>query len=203
MQRSPVQFRSARPTPADGRLFAGYLDQAAEGFFRLLLGRRKDEILARAFAESGHDLSYEHVTFAEREGVVVGMVSGYTAEQHRGSSDSPLRDAAGWFHPRLIVVSTLFAPLLRIIDTVADRDHYVQAVAVEPSARGEGVGSALMDWIEHRAIDAGSTRLALDVSGANKGARRFYERRGMAVLAQWPKRLKIPKLKLLRMTKPL
>ena len=49
----------------------------------------------------------------------------------------------------------------------------------------------------------GSTRLSLDVSAKNEGARRFYERRGMTVESQWPKRLAIPVLKFYRMTKGL
>jgi len=41
------------------------------------------------------------------------------------------------------------------------------------------------------------------VFAKNEKARRFYERRGMSVESRWPKRLAIPGLKLLRMTKEL
>lgn len=37
--------------------------------------------IATAFAQPDHDLSYQNVTFAERDNVIVGMVLGYTAEQ--------------------------------------------------------------------------------------------------------------------------
>lgn len=70
---------------------ARYLDQAAEGFFRFLLGREVAEILATAFAQPGHDLSYQYVTFAEREDRIVGLVSGFTAEEHaRGGGSKRL-----------------------------------------------------------------------------------------------------------------
>jgi len=103
----------------------------------------------------------------------------------------------------MIAVSILCAPLLRIIDTIADGDFYLQAIAVDKELRGEGVGSALMDLIEDRAVASGSVRLALDVSAKNEGARRLYERRGMTVESQWPKRVVIPGLRFFRMTKSL
>jgi len=203
MPKSPIKFRTANPTFDEGQVFARYLDQAAEGFFRFMLGRRSVDIIATAFTQPGHDLSYQNVTFAEREKVIVGMVSGYTAEQHRRSSDRPLKQAAGRFHLRMMVISTLFAPLFRIIDTIADNDFYIQAMAVAKELRGEGVGSTLMDFVEDHARVYGSTRLSLDVSAGNKGARKLYEHRGMTVESQWPKRLAIPGVKFFRMVKAL
>jgi ribosomal protein S18 acetylase RimI-like enzyme len=101
------------------------------------------------------------------------------------------------------IVLILFAPLMRILDSMADGDFSLQAIAVDKELRGDGVGSILMDGFEERARASGSTRLSLDVSAKNEGARRFYERRGMAVASQWPKRLSIPGLRFYRMTKTL
>ena len=101
------------------------------------------------------------------------------------------------------IVRVLFAPIMRIIDSIAHGDFYVQAIAVDTELRGDGVGSILMDSSEERAHTSGSTRLSLDVSAKNRGARRFYEHRGMNVESQWPTRLAIPVLKFYRMTKVL
>jgi ribosomal protein S18 acetylase RimI-like enzyme len=203
MSKASIKFRTANPIFDEGRVYARYLDQAAEGFFRFMLGRRSIDIIATAFILPGHDLSYQNVTFAECEKIIVGMVSAYTAEQHRRSSNQPLKQAAGRFNLRMMVVSTLFAPLFRIIDTIADRDFYIQAMAVEKELRGEGVGSALMDFVEDHARAVGSTRISLDVSAGNENALKLYERRGMTVESQWPKRLSIPGLKFFRMVKAL
>lgn len=203
MQQRSIVLRAASPTVEEGRVFARYLDTAAEGFFRFLLGRRSVDILATAFLEPDHDLSFQNVTFADREDRIVGMISGYTSTQHRRSSDRPLRQAAGRWNLQMMIVSTVFARLLGIIDTIEDGDFYLQAIAVDQELRGEGVGSTLMDFIEERAVASGSTRLALDVSAKNEGARQLYERRGMTVESQWPKRIVIPGLKLFRMTKTL
>jgi ribosomal protein S18 acetylase RimI-like enzyme len=101
------------------------------------------------------------------------------------------------------IILILFAPLMRIIDSIAEGDFYLQAIAVDKELRGDGVGSVLMDSFEERARATGSTRLSLDVSAKNTRACRFYERRGMAITSQWPKHLPIPGLKFYRMTKTL
>ena len=203
MDAPSTTFRPAKPSLEEGKVSARYLDQAAEGFFGFMLGPRSEEILAKAFTEPEHDLSYQNVTFAERDNRVVGMVSGYTGEQHHSFSNRTLQRATGRYNLRFQIVSLVFAPFLRIIDTVMEGEFYLQAIAVDQEMRGEGIGSDLMDWIEQRAIDSGSSRLVLDVSADNHGARRFYERRGMSVESQWPKRVAIPKLRLLRIKKDL
>ena len=203
MDRHSIVVRPADPTLDEGLAFARYLDQADEGFFRMMLGRRAGPIIATAFAQPDHDLSYQNVTFAERDNDIVGMTLGYTGEQHRRSSRQPLMRAAGWRNLRMRIVLMLFAPIMRIVDSIVDGDFYLHAIAVDQELRGDGVGSVLMDSLEERARESGSTRLALDVSAKNEGAHRFYQRRGMNVEWQWPKRLAIPGLKLYRMTKGL
>jgi ribosomal protein S18 acetylase RimI-like enzyme len=203
MDRDSITLRPASPTEDDGLAFARYLDEAAEGFFRFMLGRRAKQIIAKAFIQPDHDLSNQNVTFAERDNAVVGMVSGYTAEQHSLSTRQPLKQAAGRWNLLMRIVLVLFAPLMRIIDSISDDDFYLQAIAVDKELRGDGFGSVLMDFIEERARASGAARLSLDVSAKNERARRFYERRGMTVESQWPKRLRIRALKFYRMTKML
>ncbi len=201
MDQSSTTLRPASPTKDDGLAFARYLDEAAEGFFRFMLGRQAKHIIAAAFAQPNHDLSYQNVIFAERGNMVVGMVSGYTADEHRRSSLHPLKQAAGQWNLRMRIVLLLFGPLMRIIDSISDGDFYLQAIAIDKELRGDGIGSLLMDAFEERARASGAVRLALDVSAKNEDARRFYEQRGMIIESTWPKRLAIPVLKFYRMIK--
>jgi ribosomal protein S18 acetylase RimI-like enzyme len=201
MSKPSIIFRAANPTFDEGQIFAHYLDKAAEGFFRFMLGRRSVDIIATAFTQPNHDLSYQNITFAERDNNIVGMVLGYTAKQHNQTSDRPLKQAAGRFNLRMITISTLLSPLFRIIDNIADDDFYLQAMAIDKELRGKGLGSILMDYVEDCVRDCGSVRLSLDVSAANKDARKLYQHRGMTVESQWPKRLVIPGMKFYRMVK--
>jgi len=195
-------LRPARPESGEGLLFARYIDQAAEGFFGFMLGPNSEGITASAFMERGHALSYEHVMFAEREGVVVGMSLAYTGVQHRGFSDEPLKRAAGRSALRMKLVRMLLAPLWRILDTVQESDFYLHGIAVEPELRGAGVGSLLIDDVEARGRAAGSTRLSLDVAAKNMGARRLYGRRGMIESSEWPSSRFLPTV-FVRMAKDL
>ena len=54
----------------------------------------------------------------------------------------------------------------------------VRLLAVAPGARGQGVGTALMDECERRARSAGATMLGLHTMDMMQAAMRLYERRG-------------------------
>ncbi len=198
-----IRLRSATPDFDEGVVFARYADEVTEGFLRFMLGRNVITILATAYMHPNHDYSYQNVTFAERDHIIVGMASGYTTKQRHHFSDQPLKQAARYAALRMKAVKLLCAPLMRILETVGEGDFYLLSIAVDRELRGEGVGSMLMDAVEDRARVSGATRLSLDVSAKNEGARRLYEHRGMTVESQWPKRLVIPGIKLLRMTKTL
>jgi GNAT superfamily N-acetyltransferase len=63
-----------------------------------------------------------------------------------------------------------------------DRLLEVETVAVLEEARGEGIGTALMETAEQWARDHGFEHLSVSVRTANEGARRLYERRGFRPL---------------------
>ena len=203
MDKPSIILRAAEPTFTEGLACGRYLDEAAEGFFRFMLGRQYAQIIAKAYSQTNHDYSYENVTYAEYNKHIVGMALGFTAEQQKHFSEQPLKVASGYHALRMATVKMLCAPMLRIIKTIAEGDFYLLAMAIDKELRGMGVGSALMDSIEERACTAGSTRLSLDVSAKNEGARRLYKRRGMTIESRWPKHLPLPGLKFYRMTKTL
>jgi ribosomal protein S18 acetylase RimI-like enzyme len=62
-------------------------------------------------------------------------------------------------------------------DTDATRG-VVDNVYVLPGARGEGVGSALLEYAEAELAERGATVLAVEALWENEAARRLYERRG-------------------------
>ena len=202
MRQDSIQLRPARPDYDEGLVFARYMDQAADGFFRFMLGQHVEAIIASAFHEPDHSLSYEYVTFAELGGELVGMSSAYTGSQLRRFSDKPLERAADRNAFRLKCMSLLLRPVFRILNSVADDDFYLQGIAVEPSMRGKGIGSALLADVERRANRSGSSRLCLDVADKNKGAQALYARSGMSQSSQWPDVWLLPPL-LVRMTKVL
>lgn len=203
MKSGSVPIRPAVPTLEEGQQYARYLNMAADGAFRALLGRNFDTVIAEAYSTPGHDMSYETVVFAERSSQIVGMASGYTSQQHERSTDEPLRRAAGHRMMRMTVFSVLGRGMKRFIKTVPDGDYYLLAVAVDDELRGSGIGTTLLDHSEEAARASGCARIVLDVAENNPGARQLYERRGMRLEATSPSILGIPNTRACRMVKSL
>lgn len=65
-------------------------------------------------------------------------------------------------------------------EDVPDRTAELYALYVLPERIGTGVGSALIDALTARAVEAGASSLLLWVLAANDRARRFYTRAGFA-----------------------
>ena len=60
----------------------------------------------------------------------------------------------------------------------------VQTLSVLPDARGEGVGTLLMDAVEQELARGGVHELRLLVIAPNVEAIRFYEHRGLTTVSQ-------------------
>jgi ribosomal protein S18 acetylase RimI-like enzyme len=199
----PVLLRPAVPSVEEGRLFGRFLDAAQESWYRAALGPKACDIIAHAYTRPDHELSYQYVTFAEQERRIVGMASGYSAEDHQGFTNQLLETVAGWRRYRLAAFSRISRRLLRFIDSVPDGDFYIRALAVDPVHRGTGIGTLLMQSLEDTARAAGSRRLALDVAAKNRKARRLYEHLGMTAEAESPRWFGLPNTNVVRMIKPL
>jgi uncharacterized protein len=167
-----------------------------------LFGPRFAEIIATAYCEPEHDLSYEYAVFAEADDHIVGMASGYTEAQHRRSSDEPLRKAAGRSVARILFTSALASPILRFLHACDEGDFYLQFLAVDEGFRREGIATELLRAMEARAREGGARRFALDVAARNADARRLYERQGLAPTDRWPRFTPFPPA-ILRMGKNL
>ena len=57
---------------------------------------------------------------------------------------------------------------------------YIDDLCVDEATRGTGVGRALYDYVVAFAKEAGCYNLTLNVWACNEGARRFYEKLGLA-----------------------
>lgn len=198
-----IELIRAQPTHEHGLAFAGYLETAAEGAFRLMLGSGFAEVLATAYLQPEHDLSYESVTFATDAGSIVGMLNAFSSEQHARSSTKPLVDAAGWRSLRMAALVAAGYPKFRFLDRIPDGDYYVQALAVSESERGKGIGSRLLAHAEELAVSSGQARLSLHVDVRNSGAERLYGRHGLSIEATSGKAWLIGGEQVHRMAKPL
>jgi len=185
-----VSLRPARPEPADAAAFAELADTAASGLFATLVGAdRAPRFLASIFAEPACDLSWEHVTFAEQEGRIAGMLSAYSGRQHADEARRTRWAVVRHAGLRVVRMARMYWFLrahLDFIDRVEPGDLYVQMVAVSPDFRGRGLGRQLMGRAADLAREQGCGRLALDVSGDNEPAIALYRSLGLDVVETSP-----------------
>jgi len=181
-----LTLRNAKPAYEEGVVFARYLDLTTP-LYRVVLGRRAADTIALAFTRPGHKFSFETTVFAERDGAIVGMISGYPTKQKHTPVDESRRNALGRRATRMRILTELLARKRWFLGRHAPGDFYVQGLAVDEQYRRQGVGAALIGAMEERARAAGSTRLTLNVAGRNVGARRLYTRSGLTAVSAWPK----------------
>lgn len=68
-----------------------------------------------------------------------------------------------------------------IENTFEGRKLYVDDLVSDENHRSQGVGAALMDWMETRARESGCSTLALDSGSQRHRAHRFYFSRGLHI----------------------
>jgi GNAT superfamily N-acetyltransferase len=66
----------------------------------------------------------------------------------------------------------------RATTTPRPQQLLLEGLAIEPSARGKGVGTRLLEAVDERARDLGRTEIILEVIDANPRAKALYERHG-------------------------
>lgn len=62
-------------------------------------------------------------------------------------------------------------------------DGVCELVTIEAFRRREGIGTALLDAVIERARERGASRLLVITTNDNLAAQRFYERRGLSLVA--------------------
>ena len=147
---------------------------AFERKFRI--GFRGADDLVRLFADSADGAS---CLSAESDG---GELLGVLAFQTDGSEFYRMKTSAAFarFSPAR-AVRVLLNLMLLYTPRPAPDEFIVDSLAVAQSARGMGVGTALMREAERKARRMGKRFMSLGVIGENAGAIRLYERLGYKI----------------------
>jgi ribosomal protein S18 acetylase RimI-like enzyme len=70
--------------------------------------------------------------------------------------------------------------------SLADDEHYIRTIAVDPARRGRGYAKLLLARIREHALSLGSRALRLDVAVDNAPGLALYERMGFELGDRWP-----------------
>ena len=99
-----------------------------------------------------------------------------------------------FYHLSLAALFTRFTPvravrmlgnLLLLSEGIGPDEFIVESLAVDPSIRGLGIGTALMQAAEAKARDTGKRTMSLGVITENEGAIRLYQRLGFTTTRTW------------------
>lgn len=165
------------------------LDDRAEGLLYLSAQRYYDayagdeatarRLLRRVHPKPGHPASVSLARVAEADGQVVGVIVGFPAGEGEDLARHFLRLTAWRIPP------WRWRRLLRHLNsasgmspTPAPGSWYVDALAVAPDARRQGVARALLADAEATARAQGATGVSLDTGLENAPARALYEASG-------------------------
>lgn len=66
----------------------------------------------------------------------------------------------------------------------AEEKAHLLLLAVQPKSRREGIGTAMLNWLEKSCGTAGIQHVQLEVRASNPPARKFYERRGYRLIGE-------------------
>ncbi|MFA6028310.1 MAG: GNAT family N-acetyltransferase [Elusimicrobiota bacterium] len=204
-----VSVPSAAPTtvPAgssDAPDISRLLLESAPHFLPASFGPRVGPTLTALSALRENIFSHEHVRLAQAEGKTVGMLLGYMGSEKKAEE---LRTGTLLLRSLGVPLLGRLPALLRLqgsIGRIPADSFYVSNVAVDPAARGRGIGEALLADAERTALAQGAASLCLDVEADNAGALKLYARLGFTIESTTPlMRIGGRSFALHRMVKPL
>lgn len=137
-------------------------------------GETIEESGARYIADCNHDLSIRNTVIAERDGRGIGaMISYQEKPDTSGESQSSL--------PQVLVDA--LRPYRELTDP---NSWFVAELCLLPEARGQGVGTRLLERAKADALRRDLPAVTLRVFKNNAGAVRLYERFGFTKMAELP-----------------
>ena len=144
------------------------------------IGFRNADDFVRLFRES---VDPENCLFAIVEGELWGVLAFKTTghEFYQLNLKTPFQK----FSPLRAGLILFNLILLDIEDAVRADEFHIDVLAVVPSSRGMGIGTALMLEAEEKAASADKRTMSLGVIAENEGAIRLYERLGYKTSRTW------------------
>ena len=162
-----IVFRPA--LPADAYALAELSILAGDGMYEFLLEEMAPRemlagLIARSMKQDAGGFSFRHCFVADDKGVV-GMINAFPAAWLREEERDILP------HDRVQILDP--------IDQAQDWESFlVNAVAVRPPYRRQGIGRRLMEWAFQQARAGGFARLSMNVWQDNAAARALCEQAG-------------------------
>ena len=135
------------------------------------------DLLVQLIECEGTRIGYSFIDVVELDGAVGGMAVSYSGRILEAANKPTFRFLRRYYEglPKLIQQNVL--PLLQAKEAEAD-EYYLDALAVNPRFRGQGLGTALLKHVHRKAKKNGFEKTSLLVEHGNLGAYRLYRKIG-------------------------
>jgi ribosomal protein S18 acetylase RimI-like enzyme len=183
-----VTVARIRPaTAADADAAVPLLLDSSPALVEATFGAGAPAVVRRDFLRGGGIFGHAHLVLAvSAGGPVLATMTAYRGSDYRRLSLHTLRSAAVLGPRGLGRTVRRTAGMARLFAPPGPDCLFVANVCVTPDARGRGHGAAMMQHARSMARAAGLAAVELDVSFANTGAQRLYERLGWVTVAERP-----------------
>jgi ribosomal protein S18 acetylase RimI-like enzyme len=167
-----INLRTAQT--GDEPQIAPLMIEAGGGFYEFLFGGLGPEMtllqfFKRAISADEGPYSWKNCLVAERCGHLIGFANAFPTRLIRDQDPGPIAQES----------LAHLAPVTEIMDWDS---FFLNSIAVLPSARGQGVGQALLEEVLNRARRTNFQNVTLQVWEGNDSACRLYERHGFTIV---------------------
>ena len=180
---SEVSVRFARPSDADATVVADTLRTAEPDFFSAAFGSRAGRVLREIVSRPGHAWSLDRARIAEVNDVCAGALIGGPVDRNQPDIFQSMPWA--WTRLRATAVALAWTPIYAFMRRHDEGEWYINAVAVVETARGKGVGRALLEDAIAQASYLGMSSVALHVDPRNSTAIGLYASEGFEITDSW------------------
>lgn len=180
-EREPERVVVRPALPADVEDFVPLLLSTGETLLPSVFGPQFERLARALFLKRSTLLSFEHCLVIESGGAVAGLALSYDHAAEREERLRTLFLGALSLGPSVLARLGTIAQADRAMTRIRSGDRYLAALAVHPHSRGRGLGSRLIAEVERTAVDAGASRVVLEVDAKNTSAARLYRRLGYAL----------------------
>ena len=206
MKKSSIEIKPG--TPEDAAEIKALIYQSVHELMDFMFQSRPraEQVLEKLLQRPNGQFGYRYVAVMKDGKNTVGVVLGYSRKQFL---QAELPGAVNMLRATPIsrwpfLIGTVSKALANYVPPPADDAYYINNIAVNTAARGQGYGTKLLAYIVDEARSQGYRSLELDVTHVNDGAIRFYQRNGFAIVsesgsAELFDRYRLPVLKRMRL----
>jgi ribosomal protein S18 acetylase RimI-like enzyme len=181
-----MEFKKLDTDVHDIKKVSELIYETDKDLFRIFFDKNRNKALSKLqklILAGGTPYGHEHIYVAEDAGKLMGILAAYRGDEINFTGKARAFANVGFVDfLRLSFVEPIFDRIST--SRVEADDFYIGNVAVDPTARGAGIGTFLLKESFKVAHAKNCKKLVLDVLFYNERARHWYEKNGFKLCGE-------------------